>query len=235
MSSPQAMLKSFSDQQNGFLAKKIEAAGGGGGGGKATSAPGKASSGGGGGGGAAGAASSSGGGGGGGGGGGSAGGDLSGPKLPAVGDKQPTGPSPDSMQADVGDLSKYLKLQPGVNLQGLEPGVQKRLAGMASEYFNSTGQKIQINTAYRDSKEQAELFKKYGYFDERYLLVEDYSSALKLSRLGVRYNYFDFTSIRHRDGGISHGNVLKDSTAGKKYDLDILNILKYEVFFIYYN
>jgi hypothetical protein len=87
---------------------------------------------------------------------------MSGPKLPAVGDKQPTGPSPDSMQADVGDLSKYLKLQPGVNLQGLEPGVQKRLAGMASEYFNSTGQKIQINTAYRDSKEQAELFKKYG-------------------------------------------------------------------------
>ena len=66
------------------------------------------------------------------------------------------------MQADVGDLSKYLKLQPGVNLQGLEPGVQKRLAGMASEYFSNTGQKIQINTAYRDSKEQAELFKKYG-------------------------------------------------------------------------
>jgi uncharacterized membrane protein YgcG len=159
MSGPQAMLKSFSDQQNGFLSKKIEAAGGGGGG-KATSAPGKSSSGGGGGGGSAGAASSS--GGGGGGGGGSAGGDLSGPKLPAVGDKQPTGPSPDSMQADVGDLSKYLKLQPGVNLQGLEPGVQKRLAGMASEYFNTTGQKIQINTAYRDSKEQAELFKKYG-------------------------------------------------------------------------
>jgi hypothetical protein len=159
MSGPQAMLKSFSDQQNGFLSKKIEAAGGGGGGGKATSAPGKASSGGGGGGGG-GAASSS--GGGGGGGGGSASGDMSGPKLPAVGDKQPTGPSPDSMQADVGDLSKYLKLQPGVNLQGLEPGVQKRLAGMASEYFNSTGQKIQINTAYRDSKEQAELFKKYG-------------------------------------------------------------------------
>jgi hypothetical protein len=33
---------------------------------------------------------------------------------------------------------------------------------MASEYFNTTGQKMQVNTAYRDSKEQAELFKKYG-------------------------------------------------------------------------
>ena len=230
MSSPQAMLKSFSEQQNGFFANNIKAAqqqqekekalassrieyqeaekkysaaktdeekksalesltaaqkrlelskkekeeadkkagklvsapgtaaGGGGGGGGAA---GKTSAaGGGGGGGGGGAASSS--GGGGGGGGGSASGDLSGPKLPAVGDKQPTGVSPDSMQADVGDLSKYLKLQPGVNLQGLEPGVQKRLAGMASEYFNTTGQKMQVNTAYRDSKEQAELFKKYG-------------------------------------------------------------------------
>jgi chemotaxis protein histidine kinase CheA len=140
-------------------------AGGGGGGGSGSAGAASSSSGGGGGGGggsgSAGAASSS-SGGGGGGGGGSAGGDLSGPKLPAVGDKQPSGPSPDSMQADVGDLSKYLKLQPGVNLQGLEPGVQKRLAGMASEYFNTTGQKIQVNTAYRDSKEQAELFKKYG-------------------------------------------------------------------------
>jgi hypothetical protein len=229
MSSPQAMLKSFSEQQNGFFANNIKAAqqqqekekalvatrteyqeaekkfaaaktdeekklaitsldaaekrfaqalkekeladknagklksapgtaGGGGGGGAGKTSAG--SGGGGGGGGSAGAASSS--GGGGGGGGGSASGDLSGPKLPAVGDKQPTGASPESMQADVGDLSKYLKLQPGVNLQGLEPGVQKRLAGMASEYFSTTGQKIQINTAYRDSKEQAELFKKYG-------------------------------------------------------------------------
>ena len=148
------------------IAKAMKAGGLGGGGGGGGAA-GKASAGGGGagkaagggGGGGGGAASSS---GGGGGGGGSASGDLSGPKLPAVGDKQPSGVSPEGMQADVGDLSKYLKLQPGVNLQGLEPGVQKRLAGMASEYFNTTGQKMQVNTAYRDSKEQAELFKKYG-------------------------------------------------------------------------
>lgn len=74
-----------------------------------------------------------------------------------------------------------------------------------------------------------EIFKKYGYFDEKYLLVEDYSSALKFSRLGIRYNYFDFISIKHRDGGVSHGNVNGETKTSQKFDLDIVNIMKNEV------
>ena len=74
-----------------------------------------------------------------------------------------------------------------------------------------------------------EIFKKYGYFDEKYVLVEDFSFALKLSRLGVKHNYFDFISVKHRDGGISHGNVNGESQKSKQYELDILNILKNEV------
>lgn len=73
------------------------------------------------------------------------------------------------------------------------------------------------------------IFEKYGYFDEKYILVEDYSLALKLSRLGVKYNYFDFISSIHRDGGISHGNVNGETHESKQYDLDILNIYKNEV------
>lgn len=73
------------------------------------------------------------------------------------------------------------------------------------------------------------LFNKYGYFDENYVLVEDYSFALKLSRLGVRYNYFDFVSVKHRDGGISHGNKKGEIHKSKQYDLDILKIYKKEV------
>lgn len=74
-----------------------------------------------------------------------------------------------------------------------------------------------------------ELFEKYGYFDERYRLVEDWSSALRFSRLGIKFNYFDFIAFKHRDGGISHGNVHGEVKLNRAYDEDILNIMKYEV------
>lgn len=75
-----------------------------------------------------------------------------------------------------------------------------------------------------------EIFKKYGFFDEKYVLVEDFSYALKLSRLGVRYNYVDIISVKHRDGGISHGNIIGETQKSKQYELDIINIFKNEVF-----
>lgn len=61
------------------------------------------------------------------------------------------------------DLEKYVrKKDASVNLSGLKPQMQERLAGLAYEYNQKTGQKIQINSGYRDSKEQAELYAKYG-------------------------------------------------------------------------
>jgi GT2 family glycosyltransferase len=73
------------------------------------------------------------------------------------------------------------------------------------------------------------IFEKYGYFDEKYILIEDYSSALKFSRLGIKYNFLDFISCKHRDGGLSHGNINGESQKSKQYELDILNIFKNEV------
>jgi hypothetical protein len=61
------------------------------------------------------------------------------------------------------DLKKYVRVKDSsVNLEGLKPEMKKRLAGMAYEYNQQTGQKIQINSGYRDPKEQAELYAKYG-------------------------------------------------------------------------
>lgn len=80
------------------------------------------------------------------------------------------------------------------------------------------------STCYRTS-----LLKKVGYFDERYKLIEDWSSALRLSRLGITFYFEDFIAFKHRDGGISHGNIHGEKKLNKKYELDLLNIMKHEV------
>lgn len=99
----------------------------------------------------------------------SAGGAAAGPaatpdtKPPVSGSAQPTlppGSKEDPMNAD---LNAYVKKKDsGVDLEGLNPNLKKRLAGMAKEYNEKTGKKIQINSAFRDPKEQAELFAKIG-------------------------------------------------------------------------
>lgn len=73
------------------------------------------------------------------------------------------------------------------------------------------------------------VFEAYGCFDETYFLVEDWSYFLKLSRSGVGFNYIDFISFKHRDGGVSHGNVSGLNSSKKKYDMDIISIMKNEV------
>jgi len=99
-------------------------------------------------------------GGGGGAGGGTGGGGDVAAKLPSVSDKQGK-PSPGD-EALVGDLAEFVKTPSGANLDGLDDGTKKRLAGLAKEYFNETGEKIQINTAFRSYEDQLELFHKYG-------------------------------------------------------------------------
>ena len=80
------------------------------------------------------------------------------------------------------------------------------------------------STCYRKS-----LFKKHGYFDERYKLIEDWSSALRFSRLGEVYHFENFIAFKHRDGGISHGNIHGEKKLNQKYDNDVVQIMKYEI------
>jgi len=61
------------------------------------------------------------------------------------------------------DLAKYVKLKDSsVDLSGLNPQLKERLAGLAKEYNEKTGQKIQINSGYRSTEEQAALYAKIG-------------------------------------------------------------------------
>ena len=83
-------------------------------------------------------------------------------RYPAAADKQATA-TPEENAALEADITKYVNLKDSsIDLAGMDPAVKKRLAAVAYEYFNNTGNKIQINSAFRDPKEQAELFAKYG-------------------------------------------------------------------------
>lgn len=64
-------------------------------------------------------------------------------------------------------------------------------------------------------------FEKYGYFDENYFLVEDWSLHLRIARKHIPICYVDFVSIRHRSGGVSHGNTLGTSETYKRYLNDL--------------
>jgi len=82
------------------------------------------------------------------------------PPVSGTGGGAAPGSADDPMNAD---LNQYVtRKDPGVDLEGLHPNLKKRLAGMAKEYHEKTGKKIQINSAYRDPKQQQELFLKIG-------------------------------------------------------------------------
>ncbi|MDE6744114.1 MAG: glycosyltransferase [Lachnospiraceae bacterium] len=54
---------------------------------------------------------------------------------------------------------------------------------------------------------QKKLFETYGYFDERYHLVEDYPYYVMLLQKKVRFGWSGMVSIHHRIGGVSTGRV----------------------------
>jgi len=69
-----------------------------------------------------------------------------------------------------------------------------------------------------------EFFEKFGYFDEDFVLVEDYPMHCRAAREGWKIHYENFAAARHRSGGISHGNVGGLSRSAYLYSLDILKV-----------
>ncbi len=88
---------------------------------------------------------------------------------------------------------------------------------MAKKCFYASGA-----TAY-----DMEVFMKHGLFDERYLLVEDWSYYLHLLKNNEKIFFQPFDALNHRDGGISHFDKITSSV--KKYHEDILKIYEYEL------
>jgi len=67
------------------------------------------------------------------------------------------------------------------------------------------------------------VFEKYGRFDEKYFLIEDWTSSFKFARQGMRTYYLDIMCVNHRDGGVSHSKIDPTSFAHKMYIQDWMN------------
>lgn len=71
------------------------------------------------------------------------------------------------------------------------------------------------------------IFKDYGYFNENYILVEDWSYFLFILRQGVHIYYENISALKHRNGGISHNNKITPTV--KIYYNDLIKVYENEI------
>jgi len=76
---------------------------------------------------------------------------------------------------------------------------------------------------------KAKVFDIFGDLDEQYHLIEDWTYFLKISRSGVNIYFYDRLTYMHRDGGISHGNVVGGNEAWRYYQEDSLHLIENEI------
>lgn len=74
------------------------------------------------------------------------------------------------------------------------------------------------------------VFDVVGSYDLEYQLIEDAPLFIKLAHIGVKFYWKkNFIAIRHRDGGVSHGNNKGSSATLRKYQDDELLFYEKEV------
>lgn len=69
-------------------------------------------------------------------------------------------------------------------------------------------------------------FKKFGLFDDSYILIEDYPMHLRLAEEGWKIHYQNFVAIKHRHGGISHGQNQAESKSSILYFKDTKRLVE---------
>ena len=70
-----------------------------------------------------------------------------------------------------------------------------------------------------------EVFEKFGKFDEAFFLLEDWTSAIKFAKAGMRTYYLDINVLNHRAGGMSSAQMDSESFAHKMYTKDYIVLL----------
>lgn len=66
-----------------------------------------------------------------------------------------------------------------------------------------------------------EFFREFGPLDEHYTLTEDYPMHIRLAKEGWKIHYENFVAIKHRHGGISHGQKGASSKSMVLYFSDL--------------
>lgn len=69
-----------------------------------------------------------------------------------------------------------------------------------------------------------EFFDHFGDFDERYKLVEDFPMHCRLANENYIIHYVNCVTIKHRNGGISHGQSDTLSASSRSYYSDLLKM-----------
>lgn len=72
-------------------------------------------------------------------------------------------------------------------------------------------------------------FEKFGSFNETYKLVEDYPMHIRLAEERWIIHYHNFVAIKHRHGGISHGQIQATAAFSALYYNDLKNLWEKEV------
>ena len=97
----------------------------------------------------------------------------------------------------------------------------------AQEIFAETSYHMILPACFLYSRS---LIEKVGTLSDHYRLVEDWPMHLRITRMGIRPVYMeDVPFLKHRDGGISHGNQLQSKKTFVVYYEDILKTYLYEV------
>lgn len=72
-------------------------------------------------------------------------------------------------------------------------------------------------------------FDRIGTLSDKYAIVEDWPSYLRLARSGVKFRYRNILSVKHREGGVSCGNRANSSQVHRKYRADSVAICENEI------
>lgn len=74
-----------------------------------------------------------------------------------------------------------------------------------------------------------DVFTKLGILSDKYFIIEDWTTHLRLARNNVTIKFIDKITVKHRDGGVSHGNSRSSKYVYRKYCEDYVSAFNNEI------